>query len=324
LSKTIQRKVSQIISSAPGEFTVFVKHIESQEEIIAHRADELFPLGSVFKIAVMAAVWERIECGSLNISDTLFLTKDRLYDSFAGIAVGTKITIGELLHLMITKSDNAATDILWLHLGLTAVNDFLCRSGLCSIDVYIPLREYDVLNAGLGDSKYKKMSLKDIALHFQSLTESERSAEIQRLLKSNSELEFNSDSFYGHRTEANEEDRKLFATYMENRGSARGISMLLERIFTGSIISEQACVAILSLLKKTHHRILPMYLPEVTIAHKPGAVYGVRADAGIIYCNSKNHVLVACLMKGINKANIQKADVCIARIAKMVYEYFAP
>jgi beta-lactamase class A len=51
---------------------------------------------------------------------------------------GTKPTFKELLHLMITASDNVATNIVGRRLGMNAVNDWLSRHGFKATRLLLP------------------------------------------------------------------------------------------------------------------------------------------------------------------------------------------
>ena len=57
----------------------------------------------------------------------------------------------DLLYLMITLSDNTATDMLWRLVGLGSVNETMRRLGLETIDCFMPNREYFLIEAGAGE-----------------------------------------------------------------------------------------------------------------------------------------------------------------------------
>ncbi|CAA9408756.1 MAG: Beta-lactamase class A-like and penicillin binding proteins (PBPs) superfamily [uncultured Rubrobacteraceae bacterium] len=79
------------------------------------RADETFFSASIIKVPVMVAVYRKVEKGDLKFSQEVELKKE---DWAAGAGwlqwekAGTKQTVGDLLLLMMTQSDNVATNAL--------------------------------------------------------------------------------------------------------------------------------------------------------------------------------------------------------------------
>ena len=95
-------------------------------------ADELFPMASCFKIPVMVEVMRQVDAGALRLDDRLTLTEA---DKSPGSTLihcheGLRPSVRDLLYLMITLSDNTATDMLWRLVGLASVNDTMRRLGL--------------------------------------------------------------------------------------------------------------------------------------------------------------------------------------------------
>lgn len=79
------------------------------------RADETFFSASIIKVPVMVAVYRKVEQGDLSFSQEVELKEE---DWAAGAGwlqweeAGTKQTVGDLLLLMMTQSDNVATNAL--------------------------------------------------------------------------------------------------------------------------------------------------------------------------------------------------------------------
>jgi beta-lactamase class A len=119
---------------------------------VAHRADERFPLASVFKVPVMVEVMRQVDRGVLRLDERLTLTEA---DKSPGSTLihchpGLALTVRDLLYLMITLSDNTATDMLWRRVGLGSVNATMRALGLASIDCSLPDREYFLMGCGAG------------------------------------------------------------------------------------------------------------------------------------------------------------------------------
>lgn len=103
------------------------------ELTISRLGDEVFPTASTIKTAIMVEVMHQIEQGKIKWTDLVEVqqgTDDRQEGGFAYyFRDGTKLTIGQWVHLMMTVSDNTATMLLREHIGQKNVNDWLESHG---------------------------------------------------------------------------------------------------------------------------------------------------------------------------------------------------
>jgi len=102
------------------------------DERISLNADEQYPTASTIKTAIMCEVMHQIEQGKIKWNDQLEVQPewDREEGGFAFyFKDGTKIPIGQWVHLMITMSDNTATIRLRDCIGQKNVNDWLTSHG---------------------------------------------------------------------------------------------------------------------------------------------------------------------------------------------------
>lgn len=106
------------IASLPGESSVLV--MTDGEVVAAHRPDLPLGVGSAFKLVVLLALQQEIEAGNLSWDRVLPLT-DIARSMPSGILqdwpTGTPLTVATLANLMISISDNTATDLLIDFLG---------------------------------------------------------------------------------------------------------------------------------------------------------------------------------------------------------------
>jgi beta-lactamase class A len=95
--------------------------------------DKLFPSASIVKIPIMAACFQAVQEGRLDLNSELVL-RDSNKTSGSGIlktaATGSSITVEKLIDIMITHSDNTAANMLIEKLGFDYFNDYFKRSGL--------------------------------------------------------------------------------------------------------------------------------------------------------------------------------------------------
>lgn len=102
--------------------------------------------------------------------------------------------------------------------------------------------------------------------------------------------------------------------------TASDITRLLEKISTGTLVNSSSSKEMLDLLKRQQlNGKIPKYLPAGTvIAHKTGELETVSHDAGIVYTEKGDYLIV--VLSDSNSR--QQADERIAGISKAVYEYF--
>lgn len=107
-------KLEERVSGYDGVAGVYVRDLDGGYGY-GVRADETFFSASIIKVPVMVAVYRKVEQGDLNFSQEVELKEE---DWAAGAGwlqweeAGTKQTVGDLLLLMMTQSDNVATNAL--------------------------------------------------------------------------------------------------------------------------------------------------------------------------------------------------------------------
>lgn len=111
------------------------------ESVHAVDADSAQPIGSIFKLYVLTAVAEGVAAGTLSWDDSLTITDElkswpsgQLQDRESG----SEISVREAAELMISISDNTATDLLIDAMGREAVEEQITRTS-AHADLNIPL-----------------------------------------------------------------------------------------------------------------------------------------------------------------------------------------
>lgn len=103
-----------------GDMGIYLKDLQTGR-VWAHQPDRLFPSASLIKVPIMAATFEKIKTGELQLDTPLTLTrKDRMSGSgrLKWQRAGTSFTVRDLLFYMITESDNTAMRTLLNRVGL--------------------------------------------------------------------------------------------------------------------------------------------------------------------------------------------------------------
>lgn len=97
-------------------------------------ADEIFPTASIIKLPVLVELFRSIEKNQLTIYDEMPLTEYYRSEGSGSLqfkAANSTYTIDKLARMMITESDNSATNMLMARLGsMTDINSALRQWGL--------------------------------------------------------------------------------------------------------------------------------------------------------------------------------------------------
>jgi len=101
--------------------------------------------------------------------------------------------------------------------------------------------------------------------------------------------------------------------------TALDMANFFEKIYRGKIINPTASSEILEILKKqTLNQKIPKYLPpETKIAHKTGEVENFSHDAGIVFTDKGDYILV--VMSETDLPGFANEE--IAKLSKAVYDY---
>ena len=99
-------------------------------EIISHNADKSFAIGSTFKLYILAELVRSIEAGERKWSDVVELTEKSLPSGqMQNWKKGSPVTLHTLAAMMISISDNTATDQLIETLGREKIEKMLTTAG---------------------------------------------------------------------------------------------------------------------------------------------------------------------------------------------------
>ncbi|RXT07866.1 serine hydrolase [Ammoniphilus sp. CFH 90114] len=106
--------VKELTESSGGVWGVVIEDLQTGEEF-RHNAEERFYAASIIKVPIMVAVFDAANEGKFHLSDTLALRREDM-TSGAGVlqhmTAGTRLSIYDLVTLMIIQSDNTATNML--------------------------------------------------------------------------------------------------------------------------------------------------------------------------------------------------------------------
>lgn len=144
----LRKQLETIAGGFHGKIGVSLHHLKTNDRLDL-RGDEMFPTASTLKVALLCVVMEKVEKGELSYYQKFSLTQDDVNVGTGFVRnyqIGKQLTLKELLHLMITASDNTATRMVLKAIGsAAAINEWLNRNGLKSTRLNVPFPVSDAV-----------------------------------------------------------------------------------------------------------------------------------------------------------------------------------
>lgn len=102
--------------------------------------------------------------------------------------------------------------------------------------------------------------------------------------------------------------------------SAKDIALFFEQVYNGEIINKAYSQRMIGILKRQElNDRIPKYLPEdIGVAHKTGELDGYKHDAGIVFGNKGDYIIV--VMSNTKNSYVVVEE--IANFSKRVFDYF--
>lgn len=297
------RHIEGVVMRAGGEVGVAVKHLESGQSF-GLNAEMSFPMASTFKLPILVELMSQVREGKLSLDDEVSVQKT---DQHLGsgmlsslTAPGLKLSVRNLVNLMMMISDNSATDILLAKVGPENVNRRLKQLGIDGIMVARSCQELIMDWMGVDFKKYGGLTLEQIEAESRKMPE--LSAEARR------------------------EARRRFIADPRDQATPAAMNSLLEKIYKKEILDPESCDLILSIMLQCQTgegRIRGGLPPGTPLAHKTGTIAGTVNDVGITTLpDGLGHVALSILTKDF-EGETEDVEEILAEIASFVYDYFA-
>lgn len=252
-STHLEEKIQTALAGTKGTYGIVVKHLTTSESYYSNEHTQ-FDAASLYKLWIMAVVYQQIQEGKLRGNDMLSQKVSVLNEKFhidKKLAEKTdgeiKLSVNDALEKMITISDNYAALLLTEKIKLSTVATFLRNNGLAETKVG-------------GNDDNPVTTPYDVALFF-------------------------------------------------------------EKLYKGKLANSEITNEMINLLKRQRlNEKLPKYLPvEIATAHKTGELGRFTHDAGIVFSESGDYIVVV-LAESDSRTD---SDERIANVSKEIYSYFA-
>ena len=293
----VEEQIRTLISNITGdgvEVGVYALHFGSGREIGVN-AETRFPTASTVKVPILFALYRKAESGEIDLGQRVTIGEHHRTPGsgiLQDLDLGLQPTLHDLATLMITVSDNQATDILYETLGGAYIQQVAAEVGMTETRIPRTIRAmlYDMVGMDEGNAEHT------YAMNRELLRTGQR----------------------------NTSGWSLGVGDDNDVSAPRDMVTLLTRIHRGEDPSRAACDAMVDILKRQKfNTVLPLLLPpETEIAHKTGSLHGVRNDVGIVYAPQESGGPYAVAVMSRNMEDVIAGARTLADISRAVWDAF--
>lgn len=125
--------VSERFKSSNAEYSFFIKRLDFPGSKLVHEEANQFPAASLIKLPILAAAFYAIEEKKIFLEEMVTIKKKDVTGGsgkLKALSLPRKLVFGHLLELMISSSDNTATNKIIQLLGFKYINDIFKKLGL--------------------------------------------------------------------------------------------------------------------------------------------------------------------------------------------------
>jgi beta-lactamase class A len=118
-------------------------------------SEEIFRSASLIKIPILLAYLEQVQKGILKPTEAITLTAEMIVPGTGVLKerrVGAKVILDEIAQLMITESDNVATNILIDLFGFELINESILKRELYSTQLKRKMQDFEAITRGLENT----------------------------------------------------------------------------------------------------------------------------------------------------------------------------
>lgn len=309
-----------------GSFGVAV--VDHQGVRAAINARSAYPLASVFKLPLLVAVLAAQDDGNFPSGATPLTIglSDQCIGSgtLAKRGVGAQVTVDEACQLMMSISDNTATDLLFRKYGEAKLDQTLAGWGFKSSSILLTNRQAWLLSLGQVPG-WGPTTPQQRVERWKALQRAQKLTKASEIEKAAANLSLSAfqrieDASLGTQTAAQD---RLLAAELDNKMSALDLATMLVRVDQGQILSDGSKARLLNIMAgQKYHTRLPAKLSGGTrIYHKTGTLSGIINDAGIMYVGSSPDG-VAVVFLSQNVTSESAAESLAAQVAKVVQDAY--
>jgi beta-lactamase class A len=293
--ENLEAEIERISSSARGVVGVAAWRLDGKGPPVLVNAREPFPMASTYKVAVAGAIFAAVDEGRLKL-DQMVPVEPRDYVPSEVIAdrlihPGVSLSVSNLLELMLTQSDNTATDVLMRLAG-----------GPRAVTAWVRAQ-------GVEDQRIDR----------------DTNAILRDFLKLAPDVTWVDAVAHPEWMEKASLPNAAFDDDLRDTSTPEAMARLLTRLFSGQALSEPSTSALVGMMSRcrTGAGRLKGRLPEGSaVAHKTGTLGGTVNDAGVIDLpDGRGRIVIVVFVKK-SEAPIERRERVIAEIARSVRDFY--
>jgi beta-lactamase class A len=298
---SIEQQLVRPAKASGGEMGFTAIHIETGRRITLN-SSKRFPMASTYKLPIAVQLLKLVDEGKEQLDHIIRVGPRDMRPG--GIPLSDKFQFGEssvsvrvLLELMLTVSDNTASDLILRLAGGPQVVTARMRSlGIedLSIDRSTIQHVFDMFGLSLPPED-EWVPGSNISVLTSVPSDKQRAASVQ------------------------------YARDSRDTSTPDAMASLLVHIYRKNLLKPETVKLLLGLMHRcqTGDKRLKGLLPAGTgVAHKSGTAMGIINDVGVITLpNDAGHIAAVAFIKGA-KSSVPECERSIAEVARSVYEHF--
>ncbi|MBR1397813.1 MAG: serine hydrolase, partial [Selenomonadaceae bacterium] len=145
----VESKIQNILNDG-SEYAVYLAYPQQTDEVFIYNSQQ-WRSASMIKVFILATAMEMAQNGELSLDETVTLqSADKVGGAgiLVGYSTGSQLSLRQVLKLMITHSDNTATNIAINRLGMSTINDYIARNNYNDTILQRKMMDMDAIYAG--------------------------------------------------------------------------------------------------------------------------------------------------------------------------------
>lgn len=297
--KALQTEIIRISQPVDGTIGVAAWRLDDRGPRVLVNADQRFPMASTFKVAVAGAILSKVDRGDLSLDQLVPVDPGMMVES-EGLAStfrhpGVSVSVKNLLELMLTVSDNTATDVLTKLAG-----------GPAAVTAWVRAQDIE----GLRVDRDTAGLIRDF-FHLQA-------GPFPQALEA------------GLKADPNLEDRSSkpnaeFDADPRDTATPEAMARLLQQIFTGKALKPASTQLLTEIMERntTGKARIRGRLPNGTVvAEKTGTIGGSVNNVGVVTLpGNAGKVIIAVFIKQSSKP-FEDRERVIADVSRAIYDFY--
>ncbi|MGM0420255.1 MAG: serine hydrolase [Bacillota bacterium] len=123
----LAEQIMGLLQDKPGKFSCYIEDI-TRERVFVYNEDEVMPAASLIKVPILYTLFTGVDKGKYNLAEQISYGEAAAVGGsgiLSRLSSRPSLNLLDLAELMITLSDNTATNLVINYLGIEAVNSFL-------------------------------------------------------------------------------------------------------------------------------------------------------------------------------------------------------